>query len=102
MNKRRHARLVEIFRALANPNRLALFEAIRRTTKSGPVGCDPSETSCVSAIGAEFDLAPSTLSEHLKELKRAGLISMNKRGRMVYCCASTEALDELRAFVGED
>jgi ArsR family transcriptional regulator len=92
-------RLASIFKTLANPNRLAIFEAIRALPGKGSAGCSPDERSCVGMIGERFDLAPSTVSEHLKELRRAGLIRMTKKGRMVYCCVSPKAVSEARKFL---
>lgn len=94
-----NARLAEIFKTLSNPNRLEIFQVIRELTKEGIVGCDPDAQNCVGAIGSRFKVAPSTLSDHLKELKRAGLIEMTRSGRMIYCCVSAKALDELKDFV---
>ncbi len=92
-------RLAELFKTLSNPNRLAIFEAIRDLSCSGPAECEMDERSCVGAIGGSFKIAPSTLSEHLKELKRAGLIDMVKQGRMVHCSVTPQAFDELQGFV---
>ncbi len=97
-NRDRTERLAFIFHTLANPNRLAIFEAIREVSRGGPVECLDDARACVGAIGGRFQIAPSTLSEHLKELKRAGLITMTRKGRMVYCCASVDALEDLKAF----
>ena len=91
--------LTELFKTLSNPNRLAIFEAIRDLSCSGPVGCELDERSCVRAIGGRIKIAPSTLSEHLKELKRAGLINMIKHGRMVYCSVAPQAFTELQRFI---
>jgi ArsR family transcriptional regulator len=45
----------------------------------------------------------STISHHLKELRLAGLIRMEKRGRWIYCSVNPEALGHIREFVeGEE
>ncbi len=98
MAKDKDERLIAIFKALSNPNRLALFERIRELSASSPAGCAMDEDCCVGAIGGRFEMAPSTLSEHLKELKRAGLIEMAKKGRLVYCAALPRALADLEDF----
>jgi ArsR family transcriptional regulator len=101
MDKDKIVRLAELFKALSNLNRLAIFEAIRDMSCSGPAGCDMDEKSCVRAIGKSFTIAPSTLSEHLKELKRAGLIDMVKQGRMVHCSIAPKALADLEGFIAK-
>ena len=52
--------------ALAHETRLAIF---RLLVEAGPEGDTPG------AIAARLDIAPSTLSFHLKELARAGLVT---------------------------
>jgi ArsR family transcriptional regulator len=45
-----------------------------------------------------FEIAPSTLSHHLKELNRAGLVQMQRRGKQVECWVEPATLEELAAF----
>ena len=40
---------------------------------------------CVGALGKDLGIAPSTVSHHLKELSRAGLIDMNRKGQTMEC-----------------
>lgn len=63
--------LVLIHKALAHPVRLRLLGMLR----SGPL--------CVCQMNAVIGLAPSTISQHLSELKKAGLIAERKEGRWV-------------------
>ena len=56
---------VESLAALAQESRLAIF---RLLVKRGPEGYTPSQ------LGEKLDVASATLSFHLKELQRAGLI----------------------------
>jgi DNA-binding transcriptional ArsR family regulator len=77
-----HHQLSRALRALANPNRLAIFERIHddglccRTDRKGNTVC---------AIAQDFHLALSTVSHHLKELRGAGLITCERRGQQVVC-----------------
>ena len=59
-------------RALGHPARLRTIAMLR----SGEL--------CVCQITEVLQLAPSTVSAHLKELKQAGLVSERKDGRWVY------------------
>nr|WP_018289582.1 arsenite methyltransferase [Verrucomicrobium sp. 3C] len=90
------------FKALSNPHRLALF---RRLTS-----CCPPGTSCstedavrysVGQLGADIDISISTLSHHLKELKRAGLVQMARKGKQVECWVAPQTLEQLSAFFAE-
>jgi DNA-binding transcriptional ArsR family regulator len=51
-------------------------------------------------IRCQVPCAPSTLTHHLSELRDAGLIETEKRGRVVYCRIKTDALGAIAAFVG--
>jgi DNA-binding transcriptional ArsR family regulator len=56
----------------------------------------------ISALAREFDLSLSTVSHHIKELRRAGLIRCVKRGQTVYCESDPAALDAIQHFLRED
>lgn len=89
----------QMFRALSNPHRLGLFH--RLTTCCAPgTECSTAEASqfCVGELGEGMDIAPSTLSHHLKELHRAGLIEMQRRGKNVVCWVVPDTLNELAVF----
>jgi DNA-binding transcriptional ArsR family regulator len=87
-----HHALSKVLRALANPNRLAIFERIHdvglccRTDRKGNTVC---------AIAEDFQLALSTVSHHLKELRAAGLITCERRGQQVVCAVNHDALQRV-------
>ena len=89
--------LAKIFRALANPQRLAIFERLGQAA----VRCGKGEdgTMCVCDIAGGTDLALSTVSHHLKELREAGLIRCERRGQWVYCKVNREALEKVEVFL---
>ena len=92
----RHA---EMFKALANPHRLALFHRLATCCAPG-TACNSEEAirHCVGELGKGLEIAPSTLSHHLKELNRAGLVQMQRHGRQVECWVDSAILDELAGF----
>ena len=57
--------------------------------------------SCVSDLGTDLGIAPSTVSHHLKELRRAGLIRMQRSRQNVECWVDPGSLDELADFFGK-
>ena len=89
----------ERFKALGNPNRLALFERMTRCCAPGTV-CDVGQVTqlTVGELGEGLNIAPSTLSHHLKELSRAGLVQMERRGKQVVCWVETSTLEEVASI----
>jgi DNA-binding transcriptional ArsR family regulator len=89
-------RNAERFKALSNPHRLALFQRLTRCCAPG-TACDIEQASQLSVgeLGVGLDIAPSTLSHHLKELNRAGLVQMERRGKQVICWVEPSTLEEL-------
>lgn len=71
--------LVTRHKALAHPVRLRVLAMLR----SGEL--------CACQIAAVLELAPSTVSAHLAELRRAGLIVERKEARWVHYRISNEA-----------
>ncbi|HEX7472714.1 MAG TPA: metalloregulator ArsR/SmtB family transcription factor [Candidatus Limnocylindrales bacterium] len=90
--------LTEVFRALSDPTRLAIYELVRTVSPEEGQTARELENS-VSQIAKGFDLSLSTVSHHLKELRRAGLITCERRGQFVYCRTDTRILAELEAFI---
>lgn len=91
-----------LFRVLANPHRLALFARVANCCSPDTACCGTDEEAlCVGEAGAHLDIAPSTVSHHLKELRQAGLIRMERRGQSIFCWAEPGALREVRAFIDE-
>jgi ArsR family transcriptional regulator len=93
--------LARVFKALGDENRLAIFQLLRDRCAGG---CEVSEDGAdrtVTEIAKEFDLALSTVSHHLKELRNAGLVICEKHGKQVYCQVNSALLEELEAFMRE-
>jgi len=89
-----------ILKALSNPHRLKLYLALISCCAPGTSCCDSEETmtQCVGDLGKELDLAPSTVSHHLKELRNAGLLHMERQGQRIECHASVEAFEFFTGF----
>jgi ArsR family transcriptional regulator len=93
-------RYAGLFKALSNPHRLRLFLRLASCCRPGTT-CAADMRSCVSDLGSDLGIAPSTVSHHLKELRRAGLICMQRSRRNVECWVDPGSLDELADFFGK-
>ena len=91
------ADLADAFRALGNPHRLAVFSRLARDCRPGS-RCEGGIRACVGDLAAGLDLAPSTVSHHLKELCQAGLIHMERAGQNVECWVDPKTLHALGRF----
>jgi len=76
------ARLVQVHKAIGHPVRLRLLAMLR----GGPL--------CVCQMTVVVKLAASTVSEHLSELRKAGLVTERKEGRWVEYRLSDSLLRE--------
>ena len=90
--------LATMFRALSDPNRLAIYRLIRERDRASVEELERS----ISALAREFELSLSTVSHHIKELRQAGLIRCAKRGQTVYCEPDPAAVDAIERFLRED
>jgi ArsR family transcriptional regulator, arsenate/arsenite/antimonite-responsive transcriptional repressor len=94
------ARLADMFKALSNPNRLRIF--LRLLECCGPgVKCRPDDQkACVGDLGRDLTVGAPTVSHHLNELRRAGLISCERDGQKVVCWIEPQVLRGLAGFFG--
>lgn len=74
-------------KALADPVRIKLM-SILLTTDDGEV--------CTCDLATGVDLAESTVSHHLGQLRKAGMVISERRGMNVFHRAQTDALNALR------
>lgn len=79
-----------VLAALAHEHRLSVF---RLLVEVGPQGM------AASRISEQLEIAPTSLSFHLKELSRADLITARQEGRFIYYAASYDRMNALMAFL---
>jgi ArsR family transcriptional regulator len=85
----RAQRLAAVAKALGDPIRLQLVDVLRK--HAGKV--------CVCELVPLFDLSQPTVSHHLKVLREAGLVDSERRGLWAYYYVTTDALEELSAWL---
>lgn len=82
--------VIRALAALAQPHRLSTFRAL---VVAGPQGMTPT------TMAEGLQIAPATLSFHLKELLGAGLVSQSREGRHLIYRAEFEHMNELLGFL---
>jgi ArsR family transcriptional regulator, arsenate/arsenite/antimonite-responsive transcriptional repressor len=97
--------MYQMFKALGDPTRLRIFEFLRNCSipvaveDSGEirpvVGATVGEVCC-SIQGSEK--VSSTISFHLKELRIAGLIEVERNGKHMVCRVRQQAIEEMASF----
>ena len=89
-----------MLKALASPQRLGVF--MKLTNCCQPDCCSGQTTarvrSCVGDLARDMNLAASTVSHHLKELRQAGVLNMERSGQRIECWVSEDALALLASF----
>ncbi len=76
-----------IAKALADPRRMALLETI-----AGERSCCPCQR-----LRDMFPVSKATISHHIKELARAGLVDTRKEGQYLHCEVRREMLQAYTA-----
>lgn len=78
-----------VLRALAEPQRRRILELVRDGEL--PAG----------AIAERFDVTPQAVSQHLRVLKDAGLLTERREGTRRLYALRPEAIESVRAFLDE-
>jgi ArsR family transcriptional regulator len=85
--------VVKALSALAQESRLAVF---RLLVKRGPEGFTPS------VLADKLGIAAPTLSFHLKELERAGLVAVRREGRFLFYSTRFDRMKGLVSFLTDE
>src|SRR3954454_13785868 len=85
----RASQLAAVAKALADPIRLQLVDVLRK--HAGEV--------CVCELVPLFEVSQPTLSHHLKKLRDAGIVGVERRGLWAYYYVLPESLEGLSAWL---
>lgn len=87
----------QAFKALGDPTRLRILRVLSCCPErlDQEVNGTTAGAVCCQITGA--DKISSTISHHLKELREAGLIQMERNGKNMICTLDREALKRLAA-----
>jgi ArsR family transcriptional regulator len=86
------AGVVAVFRALSNPNRLKVYQAVCRAAARSRKGIT------IEQICAALKMKQPAVSHHVARLAAAGLVEREKDRWWVHCTPSTAALELLSRF----
>jgi|SRR5215208_3755075 len=81
--------LAAVAKALSDPIRVQLVDVLRQ---------HPGEV-CVCELVPLFDVSQPTLSHHLKKLRDAGIVGVERRGLWAYYYVNPESTEALRAWL---
>ena len=90
--------LARVFAALSHPHRVKILQTMANSCVRGKKSTEFEARCCVGASGRGLDIAASTLSHHVKELRNAGLIRLEKSGQQRECWVEPKALEVLEHF----
>lgn len=79
--------LATLFKALGHPARVAIIEYLMKV-----------DTCICGDIVNKLPLAQPTISQHLKELKQAGIIKGSIEGNAICYCIDEQAIEKLQAY----
>ena len=80
--------LAHIFKALGHPTRVKIVEHLRKI-----------DTCVCGEIVDIFPFSQSTISQHLKQLKAAGIVCGEVEGPKTYFCVDKEILKQFKAYI---
>ena len=90
----------DIFKALSNLQRLKIFMRLTSCNVAGDTCNEGGQIcQCVGVLGRDLGVSAPTVSHHLKELQRAGLIKMRRRGQRIECWVDPDIHDALEKFL---
>ena len=85
---REQNRIAELTKALGHPARIAILQHLLQVQ------------SCIcNDIVEEIPLSQSTISQHLKALKKAGIIKGNIEGKSICYCVNIETWNEAKGIL---
>jgi ArsR family transcriptional regulator len=82
-------RLAAVAKVLSDPIRVQLVDVLRK--HAGKV--------CVCELVPLFDVSQPTLSHHLRKLREAGIVGVERRGLWAYYFVNPESTEALREWL---
>lgn len=77
----------ETMKALSDPTRRAILNLLKEGSKTA------------GEIGNNFDMTGATISHHLSQLKKAGLVKESKQKNFIYYSLNASVLEEIMLWM---
>ncbi len=81
--------MTDLLKALAEPTRLKLVTLLLKKPR------------CVSCLARNLDISESAVSQHIKVLKNAGLVTGQKKGYFMHYSINRAVLEKLSVYIKE-
>ncbi|KIP96500.1 MULTISPECIES: metalloregulator ArsR/SmtB family transcription factor [Pseudomonas] len=97
--------LIEVFKALSNPTRLAILKGLKDPAKNFPPQDEGDVLTvgvCVSSIQEGIGLSQSTVSGYLATLQRVGLVEVRRIGQWTYYKRNEATIGALAEVIGKE
>lgn len=97
--------MIEQFKALASEARLEILHWLKTPSTNFPPTHAPNgwqDGVCVTHIQQKAGMSPSTISNHLAILQRAGLVAATRIGQWTYFRRNEQAITELAKLIQTD
>ncbi len=85
--------IAKALKELGHPTRLSLFKTVVRAGIQG---------IAVGGLQEQLNIPASTLSHHVSSLASAGLIKQRREGRVLYCVAQYDQLQDVIGFLQDE
>ena len=82
--------LVEVFRALSDPTRLRLVKLL-----------GGGQSLCVNALAGRLGVTQSAVSQHLRVLRQAGLVTGQRQGSFIHYALRADRLKTYRKRIAK-
>jgi ArsR family transcriptional regulator len=99
--------LATLFKALSDPTRLRLIRLLSENSAGDCAArvrtreCEGKGFLCVNALAHRLGVTQSAVSQHLRVLRQAGLVSGVRHGAFMHYTLDREGLDRSRAALQE-
>ena len=105
----RIAKLSELFKLFSDPTRLKMIKLIGEGAAEITLGdCNPDSCMgkggplCVNALVNKLDITQSAVSQHLRILRQAGIVTGERKGSFVHYSLNQKALDKFKILLKEE